>query len=108
MQINISGHHVDVTPALKDYVTTKFQRIERHFDNMTDGHVVLSTEKNRHKAEATLHLAGASVFADAEHDDMYAAIDLLTDKLDTQVRRHKDKLTDHHRAEGGLKGQQPS
>ncbi|MCC7412452.1 MAG: ribosome-associated translation inhibitor RaiA [Gammaproteobacteria bacterium] len=106
MQINISGHQIDVTPALRDYVTGKFQRIERHFDNLTDAHVVLSTEKSRHRAEATLHLTGANLFADSEHDDMYAAIDLLIDKLDKQVRKRKEKLTDHHRAEGGLKTQQ--
>lgn len=104
MQINVTGHHIEVTPALRDYVVSKLARIERHFDNMTDAHVVLSTEKARHRAEATLHLAGAHVFADAEHEDMYAAIDLMSDKLDRQVRRHKDKLTDHHRAEGGRKG----
>ena len=104
MRIDVTGHHIDVTPALKDYVKTKLQRVERHFDNTTDAHVVLTTEKSRHKAEVTLHVAGATLFADSEHDDMYAAIDLLMDKLDGQVRRHKEKLTDHHRSEGGLKG----
>ncbi|MGE0385709.1 MAG: ribosome-associated translation inhibitor RaiA [Gammaproteobacteria bacterium] len=99
MKISISGHHIDVTAALRDYVQTKSQRIERHFDHMTDAHVVLTTEKNRHKAEATLYLAGASIFADSVHDDMYAAIDLMFDKLDSQVRKHKEKLTDHHRAD---------
>lgn len=107
MQINLSGHHIDVTPALRSYVESKFERIERHFDHVTNIHVVLSVEKQRQKAEATIHVAGASIHADDEHDDMYAAIDLLIDKLDRQVRKFKEKKTDHHRADGGLKSQVP-
>ena len=102
MQINLSGHHVDVTPALKDYVTSKLQRLERHFDQVTRAHVVLTIEKLRQKAEATIHIAGGHLFADAVDEDMYAAIDALADKLDRQVRRHKDKLT-RHRQYGGTK-----
>ncbi|MEJ2345125.1 MAG: ribosome-associated translation inhibitor RaiA [Gammaproteobacteria bacterium] len=97
MQINITGHHVEITAALRDYVTGKMDRLERHFDHVTDVHVILSVEKLRHKAEATMHLSGNSVYADATEDDMYAAIDALADKLDRQVKRHKEKLTDHHR-----------
>jgi putative sigma-54 modulation protein len=107
MQINLSGHHIEVTPALRSYVEAKFERIERHFDNLTNVHVVLSVEKQRQKAEATIHVAGASIFADDEHDDMYAAIDLLVDKLDRQICRFKEKKTDHHRADGGIKTQGP-
>lgn len=105
MHIALSGHHVDVTPALKQYVESKFGRLARHFDHMTNIHVVLSVEKQRQKAEANFHVAGADVFADEEADDMYAAIDVLVDKLDRQVCRLKEKRTDHHRAEGGLKAQ---
>ena len=106
MQINLTGHHVEVTPALREYVTRKLERVARHFDHISNVHVVLTTEKQpRHKAEATLHVAGADIFADASHSDMYAAIDTLADRIDRQVRRHKDKRTDHHRAEGGLKTQ---
>jgi len=97
MQINLTGNHVDVTPALRDYVQAKFDRIERHFDHVTDIHVILSVEKQRNKAEATVHVTGASLYADAEHEDMYAALDLMADKLDRQVKKHKEKLTDHHR-----------
>lgn len=97
MQINVTGHHVELTPALRDYVNEKMDRLERHFDHVTDVHVILSVEKLRHKAEATMHLSGNSVYADATEDDMYAAIDGLVDKLDRQVKRHKEKLTDHHR-----------
>jgi putative sigma-54 modulation protein len=103
MQITVSGHHVDVTPALRDYVASKLQRLERHFDNVTNAHVVLSIEKLRQKAEATLHVAGASLFADAIDDDMYAAIDALADKLDRQVKRHKERRSDH-RTVAGTKG----
>jgi len=97
MQINLSGHHVEVTPALRDYVNSKLERLERHFDSVTNVHVVLSVEKQRQRAEATIHVSRANLFADAEHEDMYAAIDALTDKLDRQIKKHKEKLTDHHR-----------
>ncbi len=97
MQIDLTGHHVDITPALRSYVNDKFERLERHFDNVTDIHVILSVEKLRHKAEATIQISGGSLFADNVEDDMYAAIDGLVDKLDRQVKKHKEKLTDHHR-----------
>ncbi len=91
MQINISGHHVDVTPALRDYVTSKLSKLQRHFDNITNSSVTLTVEKLVQKAEATVHVAGADLFATAESEDMYAAIDGLTDKLDRQLIRHKEK-----------------
>ena len=78
------------------------ERLERHFDIVQDIHVVLSVEKLRHKAEATLHINGGNVFADAVEEDMYAAIDALTDKLDRQVKKHKEKMTDHPRSEGSI------
>jgi len=102
MQINLTGHHVELTTPLHDYVNSKLERLERHFDHVTDIHVVLSVEKLRHKAEATLHVSGGTLFADAVQEDMYAAIDSLTDKLDRQVKKHKEKLTDHHRSEGSI------
>jgi putative sigma-54 modulation protein len=102
MQINLTGHHVDVTPPLRDYVNSKMERLERHFDHVTNIHVVLSVEKLRHKAEATLHVSGGNLFADAVQEDMYAAIDSLVDKLDRQVKKHKEKMTDHHRGEGSI------
>jgi putative sigma-54 modulation protein len=82
------------------------ERLERHFDHVTNLHVVLSVEKLRQKAEATLHVSGANLFANAEHEDMYAAIDALGDKLDRQIKKHKEKLKDHHQADGGIKSQQ--
>jgi len=96
MQLNVTGHHVDVTPALREYIDTKLARLERHFDHVTDIHCVLTVEKLSHKAEATVHLSGGTVHADAVDQDMYAAVDSLIDKLDRQVKKHKEKVTDHH------------
>ncbi len=91
MQITVSGHHVDVTPALRDYVNNKLGKLQRHFDNITNTDVTLSVEKLIQKAEATVHVAGADLFATCESEDMYAAIDSLTDKLDRQLIKHKEK-----------------
>lgn len=95
MQVNLTGHHVDITDPLRAYVDEKIARLERHFEHVTNVHVILSVEKLAQKAEATVHVAGADVFADAVHEDMYAAIDALVDKLDRQVIRHKEKLKSH-------------
>jgi putative sigma-54 modulation protein len=99
MQLSVTGHHIDVSPALRDYVGTKLAKLERHFDNMTDIHCVLTVEKLIHKAEATVHVGGGVIHADSTDQDMYAAIDTLVDKLDRQVKKHKEKLTDHHARE---------
>jgi putative sigma-54 modulation protein len=95
MNISITGQHLDVTPALHDYVNTKFERLARHFDQVTKVHVILNVEKLRQKAEATIHVSGGDLFANAEDADMYAAIDALVDKLDRQVKKHKEKQTNH-------------
>ena len=99
MHLSVTGHHIEVTSALRDYVHVKLGRIERHFDHVGDIHCILTVEKLLHKAEATAHLSGGSIHADSSADDMYAAIDGLIDKLDRQVRKHKEKLTDHHARE---------
>ncbi|MGQ0529767.1 MAG: ribosome hibernation-promoting factor, HPF/YfiA family [Panacagrimonas sp.] len=97
MNLNISGHHLDLTPPLREYVTNKIKRIERHFDHLINADVILSVEKLRHKAEATVHASGADLHAEAVVEaDMYAAIDALMDKLDQQTRKHKEKLRHHH------------
>lgn len=97
MNLTISGHHLDLTTPLREYVTTKLKRIERHFDHLINADVILSVEKLRHKAEATVHASGADLHAEAVvEDDMYAAIDALMDKLDQQTRKHKEKLRHHH------------
>jgi putative sigma-54 modulation protein len=103
MQITVTGHQIDVTEPLRNYASEKIAKLERHFDHMTTSTVVLHVEKNRHKAEATIHAKGVTLHADAEDGDMYAAIDLLSDKLDRQVLKHKEKSTSHHRDDIGLK-----
>lgn len=101
MQLNLTGHHVDITDPMRDYVQSKLTRIERHFDQVTVVHCILTVDKLRHRAEATVNLAGGQVFAEAIEENMYAAIDGMFDKLDRQVRKHKEKLTDHHARENG-------
>ena len=96
MQLNVSGHHVEVTESLREYVETKIEKIERHFDIVSDVHCILTVEKLQHKAEATVNVNGGTIYADAIEEDMYAAIDGLMDKLDRRVRKHKEKLVDHH------------
>lgn len=100
MQLNVTGQNIDMTESLQNYVEEKMEKIERHFDNVTHVHVVLSVEKLRQKAEATINTGGADLHANAVNEDMYAAIDALVDKLDRQIKKHKEKLTDHHRSEG--------
>ena len=108
MQLNITGHHVEVTDSLKAYVAEKLERLEKHFDKVNNVHVILSVEKQRQKSEATVNVNGASLFADSTEEDMYAAIDSMSDKLDRQIKKHKEKLKDHHRQEGSeIKHQQP-
>jgi len=96
MQLNVSGHHVEVTESLRGYVETKIEKIERHFDIVSNVHCILTVEKLQHKAEATVNVNGGTIYADAIEEDMYAAIDGLMDKLDRRVRKHKEKLVDHH------------
>ncbi len=100
MQVQISGHQIEITPALRDHVQSKLDRLARHFDNLTSLNVVLSVEKLSHLADGTLVGAGCTLHAQADDTDMYASIDLMFDKLVTQLRRHKEKLTDHHPREG--------
>ena len=97
MQINISGHHVEVSSAMKDYVNTKFERLSKHHDRITSTNVILSVDKLIQKAEASVHVSGKDFFANSESDDLYAAIDTLSDKLDRQLIRHKEKLRSNHR-----------
>ncbi|MGB0495692.1 MAG: ribosome hibernation promoting factor [Kangiellaceae bacterium] len=95
MQINLTGHHLDLTDALRDYVHEKFKRLERHFDHINNVHVVLEVDKVRQKAEAKLNVNGGEIFATSEEEVMYAAIDSLVDKLDRQVIKHKEKMIRH-------------
>lgn len=92
MQLNITGHHVELTEALQDYVGSKLDKLERHYDHMTNVQVTLTVDKQRHIAEATLNVTGGEIHGSAEDDSMYAAIDLLVDKLDRQLIKHKEKM----------------
>jgi putative sigma-54 modulation protein len=94
MNLNLSGHHLDITPALRTYVQEKLGRVTRHFDHVIDAHVVLSVDKLRQKAEVTLRVRGKDIHCASEDLDLYAAIDLLIDKLDRQVLKYKDKRQD--------------
>ncbi len=107
MQISISGQHLDVTTALKDHVNEKLEKVIRHFDHVTQAQVVLHIEKGDHIAEANIHTKGASIHATGRASGMYAAIDTMASKLDRQVLKHKEKVTNHHQDEGGLKAQPP-
>jgi putative sigma-54 modulation protein len=99
MKLSVTGHHVEITAALRSYVEKKCDRIVRHFDHVIDTPFVLTVEKLLHKAEATLRVRGETIHALASEGDMYAAIDALADKLERRVRKHKEKLTDHHAEE---------
>lgn len=105
MNLNITGHHVEVTPAIRDYVTSKLDRVIRHFDNVTSVAVILSVEKLKQKAEVTLHVRGKDIFVESDDADLYAAIDSMTDKLDRQVQKYKQKMAEHNHE--SLKHQPP-
>jgi putative sigma-54 modulation protein len=92
MNLSVSGHHLDVTPAIRSYVQTKIGRVTRHFDHVIDAHVILTASKLTQKAEVTLHVPGKDLHCECEEGDLYAAIDMLADKLDRQVLKYKDKL----------------
>ena len=101
MNMTISGHHLEVTPALRGYVTSKLDRITRHFDQVVDVRVLLTVDNmkekdSRQRAECNVHVKGRDIFAESSHADLYAAVDELTDKLDRQVVRYKTKIKDHH------------
>jgi putative sigma-54 modulation protein len=99
MRIETHGQQIDVTPALQQYVETKLERLRRHYDHHFDVRTQLSLDKPEHRAEATVNIAGRTLHADANAIDMYAAIDLLADKLDRLLMKHKEKMVDHHRGE---------
>jgi len=96
MQLSITCHHADITEVLRNYVTEKLRKLERHYDHITNVHVVLSVEKLKQRAEATLHVSGAELFAESDCDDLYAAIDKLANRLDRQILKHKEKLVNRH------------
>ncbi len=102
MNLHLSGHHLEVTPAIRDYITGKLDRITRHFDHVIDVNMILSVEKLNQKVEANVHLSGKDIFVESHDGDMYAAIDSLVDKLDRQIIKHKEK---HAKRRGGIEPQ---
>lgn len=105
MNLNLTGNHVEITPAMHDYVLSKIERITRHFENIIDINVILSVDKLKQKAEATVNLRGKEIFVEAEDLDMYASIDNMADKLDRQILKYKEKNIDRRDSQGGLKDQ---
>jgi putative sigma-54 modulation protein len=103
MRIEISGHQMDITPALRDYAQEKMGKLAKHFEQHLDTRMILSVDKLEHKAEATVHTPGKTLFADSLAADMYAAIDLLADKLDRLVIKQKEMSKDHHRGESAAR-----
>ena len=102
MNLHMTGHHLEITPAIHDYVVSKMDRINRHFDHVIDVNMILSVDKLRQKIEANVHMSGKDIFAECIDQDMYAAIDLLVDKLDRQIIKHKEKFHGN-RHNGSLK-----
>lgn len=95
MNLSVRGHHVEITPAIREYVTGKMQRINRHFDHVIDVDVILTVEKLKQKAEVNVHVSGKDIYAECDDENMYAAIDMLVDKLDRQILKHKRKVREH-------------
>ena len=96
MNLHLTGHHVEITPAIREYVTSKIARINRHFEHVIDVNVIMTVEKLDQKIEANVHLSGKDIHVQANDADMYAAIDVLMDKLDRQVLKHKERLQPRH------------
>ena len=105
MNLTITGHHLEITAAIRDYVISKIDRVKRHFDNVIDINVIMTVEKLKHSVEANVHLSGKDIFVQAEDTDMFAAIDSLADKLDRQIVKYKEKHSQTHQTHGGLKHQ---
>jgi len=97
MQLSISGHHLDITKAIKQHSIEKLSKIKHHFDHLININVILEVERDVQKAEATIHVSGADLFAKAESDNLYVSIDQMVNKLDSQIRKHKEKLNDHRK-----------
>ena len=105
MNLQLTGHHLEITPALRDYVQSKLTKVRSHFDHVIDIKVTMSVEKLAQKVEATLHVPGNDLHAECESENMYSAIDMLSDKLNRQVLKHKEKHSDHHKTNGVVKHQ---
>jgi putative sigma-54 modulation protein len=103
MNLHLTGHHLEITPAIREYVSTKLQRITRHFDELIDLHAILEKERSRYKVEASVHARGKEIFCECVDADIYAAIDALADKLDRAIIKHKEKSLEHRHTGTPLK-----
>ena len=101
MNLNLTGRHLEITPAIRAHVTSKLDKVKRHFDNVIDINVILSVDKLVQKAEATVHVSGKNIHAETEDSNLYVAIDALVDSLDRQVLKHKEKNTARRHDETG-------
>ena len=101
MNLNLSGHHLEITPAIREHVVSKLEKIERHFDNVIDVNVVLSVEKLVQKAEVNVHLSGKTIFVESDDANLYVAIDKLIEKLDRQIIKHKEKFAARRHDDSG-------
>ena len=95
MQLNLSGHHLDITSSIRQHTSDKLTKIKHHFDNVMNVNMILEVQKDLQKAEASIHVSGADLFAKAQSNDMYVSIDQLINKLDSQIIKHKEKLHNH-------------
>ena len=102
MNINLSGHHLEITPAIREHVLSKIEKVKRHFENVIDVNVILSVEKLRQKAEANVHLSGKTIFVECDDENLYVAIDSLIEKLDRQILKHKEKGAARRHDESGI------
>jgi len=97
MNLHLTGHHLPITPAIRDYISSKLDRITHHFDHVIDVNMILSVDKLKQKVEATVHVRGKDIFCESVDMDMYAAIDGLVDKLDRSIGKHKERnLSQRH------------
>jgi putative sigma-54 modulation protein len=103
MNLHLTGHHLTITPAIRDHVASKLERITAHFDNVIDVKIIMTTEKLLHKVEATMHLSGKEIFCETQGEDMYVAIDQLIGKLDRAVIKHKEKNLGHRHDDAPIK-----
>lgn len=96
MDIKISGQHCDITDAISAHIKKKFEKLQKHFESLVSIHVFIKVEKDQHIAEATVHISHQDIFANAHSQDMYKTINMLTEKLDRQIVKHKEKIQVHH------------
>jgi putative sigma-54 modulation protein len=101
MNLNLSGHHLEITPAIREHVLSKLSKVKRHFDNVIDVNVILSVEKLKQKAEANVHISGKTIYVECDDANLYVAIDSLVEKLDRQILRHKEKHTARRHDDSG-------